>query len=49
MWPNPQFDHIYWGNHCVKSAQYGLFSGPNAGNYGPEKTLYLDTFDTVNP
>ena len=26
---------------------YGVFSGPNAGKYGPEKTLYLDTFEAV--
>ena len=26
--------------------RYGVFS-PNAGKYGPEKTLYLDTFHAV--
>ena len=42
-------------NHRVKSVQYRVFSGPyfpvfspNTGKYGPEKTLYLDTFYTVN-
>ena len=25
---------------------WSVFS-PNTGNYGPEKTLYLDTFHTV--
>ena len=39
-------------NHCVKSVQIlrksvQIFS-PNAGKYGPEKTLYLDTFHTMN-
>ena len=40
--------------HCVKMSKYGVFSGPyfpafspNVGKYGPEKTLYLDTFHTV--
>ena len=35
-------------------AKYGVFSGPyfpvfglNTGNYGPEKSLYLDTFHAV--
>ena len=27
-----------------KVSKYGVFSGPNAGKYGPEKTPYLDTF-----
>ena len=27
--------------------KYGVFSGPNAGKYGPGKTLYLDTFEAV--
>ena len=32
----------------MKSAQkYGVFSGPNKGKYGPEKTPYLDTFYVV--
>ena len=26
---------------------YGVFSGLNAGKYGPEKTPYLDTFHAV--
>ena len=25
----------------------GVFSGPNTGKYGPEKTTYLDTFHAV--
>ena len=40
--------------HCVKSVQIQFFSGPyfsvfspNTGKYGPEKTLYLDTFHAV--
>ena len=28
-------------------SKYGVFSGPNAGKYGPEKTPYLDTFHAV--
>ena len=28
-------------------SKYGVFSGPNAGKYGPEKTPYLDTFHVV--
>ena len=28
--------------------KYGLFSSPNTGKYGPEKTPYLDTFHAVN-
>ena len=27
--------------------KYGVFSGPNTGKYGPEKTPYLDTFQAV--
>ena len=41
--------HTAW-----KVAKYGVFSGPyfpilglNTGNYGPEKSLYLDTFNAV--
>ena len=30
-----------------KVAKYGAFSGPNTGKFGPEKTLYLDTFHAV--
>ena len=30
-----------------KVSKYGVFSGPNTGKYGPEKTLYLDTFHAV--
>ena len=26
-----------------KVSKYGVFSGPNTGKYGPEKTPYLDT------
>ena len=33
--------------HCVKVSKYGVFSGPNTGKYGPEKTPYLDTFHVV--
>ena len=46
-------------SHCVKSIQIGsyfwcVFSkeisifNPNTGKYGPETTLYLDTFHAVN-
>ena len=28
-------------------SKYGVFSGPNAAKYGPEKALYLDTFRAV--
>ena len=31
-----------------KVSKYGVFSGPSAGKYGPEKTPYLDTFHAVN-
>ena len=42
---------IVWSCHCVKSVQtrsfiWSVFS-PNAGEYGPEKTPYLDTFHAV--
>ena len=30
-----------------KAFRYGVFSSPNTGKYGPEKTLYLDTFHAV--
>ena len=28
-------------------SKYGVFSGPNAGKYGPEKTPHLDTFHAL--
>ena len=28
-------------------SKYGVFSGPNTGQCGPEKTPYLDTFHAV--
>ena len=32
-----------------KVSKYGVFLfSSNAGNYGPEKTLYLDTFHVVH-
>ena len=31
-------------NNTLKVSKYGVFSGPNTGKYGPEKTPYLDTF-----
>ena len=41
-------------NTAWKESKNGFFSGPyfpvfspNTGNYGPEKTLYLDTFHAV--
>ena len=30
-----------------KVVKYGVFSGPNARKYEPEKTPYLDTFHAV--
>ena len=30
-----------------KMSKYGLFSGPNTGKYGPEKTPYLDILHAV--
>ena len=45
------FQSIY---HSVKVSKYEVFSDPyftvfelNTGQYGPEKTLYLDTFHAV--
>ena len=35
-------------DHYVKSIQKRIFSGPNTGNYRPEKTPYLDTFHAVD-
>ena len=42
----------FTGNwHCVKSVQIRSYFwsvlSPNTGKYGPEKTLYLDTFHAV--
>ena len=40
-------------NHCqkinryMKVSKYGVFSGPNTGKYGSEKTPYLDIFQAV--
>ena len=28
-------------------SKYGVFSGPNAGKYGPDKTPYLESFRAV--
>ena len=39
---------IFPNNHCVKKSKYGVFSGPYTEKYGPEKTLYLDTFHIVH-
>ena len=30
-----------------KVSKYGVFSGPNTGKYGPEKSSYLNTFHVV--
>ena len=30
-----------------KLSKYRVFTGPNAGEYGPEKTPKLDTFHAV--
>ena len=35
-------------SHCVKKSKYGVFSGPNTGKYGPEKTPYFDTIYAVS-
>ena len=44
-----------WIDYCVKSVQirsfFGLYFpafGPNAGEYGPKKALYLDTFHAAD-
>ena len=34
-------------NTAWNVSKYGVFSGPNKGKYGPEKTPYLDTFHEV--
>ena len=39
------FPHSDW---IRKDTEYGVFPGPNAGKYRPEKTPYLDTFHTVS-
>ena len=39
---SPWKDYTAW-----KVSKYGIFSGPNTGKYGPEKTPYLDTFHAV--
>ena len=31
-----------------KMSKYVVFSGPNTGKYGPEKTPYFDTFHAVD-
>ena len=53
---NPFPRHVSgYFNHCVKSvlirSYFGLYSpvfSPNTGKYGPEKTPYLDTFNTLS-
>ena len=32
----------------LRDAEYISVFNPNTGNYGPEKTLYLDTFQAVS-
>ena len=32
----------------LKVSKYGVFSGPNTGKRGQEKTPYLDTFHAVS-
>ena len=34
-------------NTAWKVSRYGVFSGPNAGKYGPGKTPYLNTFHAM--
>ena len=34
-------------NTAGKMSKYGVFSGPNTGKYGPEKTPYLNTFHAM--
>ena len=35
------------GYHCVKSVQYGVFSGPYFPAFGLNTKIYLDTFHAV--
>ena len=39
---------FYFRLTAWKVSKYGVFPGPNAGKYGPEKTPYLGTFRAVN-
>ena len=42
---NVLFLKLIWYTYTVwNMSKYGVFSGPNAGKYGPEKTPYMDTF-----
>ena len=43
------FLHLDWIRRDAKYARYLSVFSPNAGKYGPEKTLYLDAFHAVNP
>ena len=50
----PDGDFNYCSNTAWKVSKYGVISGPhfpvfrlNTGKYGPEITLYLDTFHAV--
>ena len=38
---------FYFRLTAWKVSKYGVFPGPNAGKYGPEKTPYLGTFHAV--
>ena len=38
---------IIVNNTASKVSKSEVFSGPNTGKYGPEKTSYLDTFHVV--
>ena len=45
-----QKNHAYLScarNTVWNMPKYEVFSGPNAGKYGPQKTLYLDIFHAV--
>ena len=54
IWREIRAFEITEQRHCVKSVQIRVFCGlyfpvfgMNTGKYGPEKTLYLDTFHAV--
>ena len=50
--PNTEFfSGPYFSAYRLNTERYGAISllfSPNTGNYGPEKTPYLDTFHKVN-
>ena len=50
-WNLLDINQVKMSNTAWKVSKYVVFSGPyfpvNTGKYGPEKTLYLDTFHAV--